>query len=121
MAPTLRDFLMARNLDLVPPFNLSCKPLTGPLSVYSQHPVEYQGYQMPKNCFFQDLREDVLAALNQKDQVVLMLHGNFTMKDSGLQCTLKGIKMREAIVSKHGEYGPSIFKRNTTRAPVDGI
>ncbi len=68
-----------------------------------------------------DLSTAIKAALNNNEHVIVMLDGNQDMKNSYLSQQLTLLRMREAILHKHGIDGPSTFRRNESRTPRDGI
>jgi hypothetical protein len=43
------------------------------------------------------------------------------MKKSDLQSALESCTLKEAIINKHGRNGPSTYRRNNNRKPIDGI
>jgi hypothetical protein len=50
-----------------------------------------------------------------------MLDGNSDMRDSPLATALKNCSLTEVLLHRHGISGPSTFRRNQTRTPIDGI
>lgn len=56
------------------------------------------------------------------DHIILLIDGNSNMKNSDLKNTLEEeCTLTEAIMAKHGTNGPSTFRRNNTKNPIDGI
>jgi hypothetical protein len=50
-----------------------------------------------------------------------MLDGNSDMRDSPLATALKNCSLTEVLLHRHGISGPSTFRRNQTRTPIDSI
>jgi len=59
--------------------------------------------------------------MDARDKVIVMLDGNTDMKGGHLSNFLASLHLREAIPHKSGNLGPSTFRRNNTRTPIDGI
>jgi hypothetical protein len=99
-------------------------PPSGPLSVFSQHRVALllsNDTRNPRVAFAQDISQDIKAALENQEKVILMLDGNSDMRESPLATALKNSSLTEVLLHRHGISGPSTFRRNQTRTPIDGI
>jgi hypothetical protein len=99
-------------------------PPGGPFTVYAQHRTFFNSIGRdicPEGSFFLDLCSSISKLKEAGDHIILMLDGNTDMRISDLQQSLSSCHMREVILQKHGTNGPSTFRRNTTRTPIDGI
>ena len=59
--------------------------------------------------------------LSVGEHVILMLDGNADMRDSFLSNTFQLVHLRELILHRHDNQGPSTFRRNNSNTPIDGI
>jgi hypothetical protein len=50
-----------------------------------------------------------------------MVDGNSNMKNSDLKTALENLALTEVLLKKHGLNGPSTFRRNNSKHPIDGI
>jgi hypothetical protein len=71
--------------------------------------------------FAQDICQDINEPLARQEKIILSLDGNSDMRDSPLATALKNCFMTEALLQRHGFSGPSTFRWNNTRTPIDGI
>jgi hypothetical protein len=71
--------------------------------------------------FIQDLTADVAQVMEQGTQVIVMMDGNFSMRDSLLASALSSINLQEAILHRDGRSGPETYHRNANWTPIDGI
>jgi hypothetical protein len=60
-------------------------------------------------------------SLAQQENIILLLDGNSDMRHSPLALALSECSLSEVILGKHGLKGPSTYRRNQTRTPIDGI
>lgn len=56
--------------------------------------------------FVQDLCFDIRNFLEIGDHIILMLSGNFNMKNSDLKLALETLTLKEVILAKHDLNGP---------------
>jgi hypothetical protein len=114
-----------KNNHLIHVFVAYCpNPPSGPLSVYAQHRsflLLRNDEKCPREAFLQDISADIASALANEEKVILMLDRNHNMKKGNLADQLSRIGLHEAIIDKYGTNGPSTFRRNTARTPIDGI
>ncbi len=99
-------------------------PPGGPFTVYAQHNTYFNSIgqpQCPRKAFLTDLRTDLQKFMEEGDHIILMIDGNSNMKQSDLRNTLSSLTLKEVILDKHGLQGPSTFRRNNTKNPIDGI
>jgi hypothetical protein len=99
-------------------------PPTGPLSVYSHYSTHFQQIQddrCPRNAFIQDLCTDIKKGLDDGDECIVRLDRNADMQHSLLSVGFLKLELREAILSKYSNNGPSTFRRNQNHTPIDGI
>ena len=99
-------------------------PPSGPLSVFSQQRsalLLLQDHRNPREAFAQDLCNDMKESLAQQENIILLLDGNSDMRHSPLALALSECSLSEVILGKHGLKGPSTYRRNQTRTPIDGI
>jgi hypothetical protein len=99
-------------------------PPSGPLSVFAQQQnalLHQQDSRNPRVAFAQDICQDINESLARQEKIILSLDGNSDMRDSPLATALKNCSMTEALLQRHVFSGPSTFRRNNTRTPIDGI
>jgi len=98
-------------------------PPTGPFSVYAQQNAynSIDSPRCPRAAFVEDLKNELIEFIEEKDNIILMLDENCNMKQGDLVTMLESLNMRELILAKHGKNGPSTFKRNSQRVPIDGL
>jgi len=104
-----------KNNHLLRVFSAYCpNPLQ---SVFSQHRL----FLLPRHLFIKDLVKEVKKAQSKGEHTIIMLDGNFDMRQSMMASSFHSANLREAILHRHGANGPSTFHRNTTNTPIDGI
>jgi hypothetical protein len=99
-------------------------PPGGPFTVYAQHASYFNSVGdnwCPRLAFLQDLERELQSFLLDGDQIVLSIDGNANMKNSDLKSSLESLTPREAILERHGTKGPSTYRRNNSKEPIDGI
>jgi hypothetical protein len=99
-------------------------PPSGPLTVYAQHRSYFNHIndnRCPRTAFLQDLCADIQEFMEAGDHIILPIDGNTDMKHSDLRTALERCNLREVLLEKHGNNGPSTFRRNKTNTPIDGI
>jgi hypothetical protein len=99
-------------------------PPQGPFTVYAQHNSFFHTHARdicPQKAFLVDLCSEISSAMEIGDHVVLLIDGNWNMKDSDLSKALQQLSLQEIILSKHGREGPATSKCNSTSTPIDGI
>jgi len=99
-------------------------PPQGPYSVYAQQNAFFHSIHRdigPRRAFVEDLVGQLQAFIDQGENLLLMLDGNCSMKNSDLSSALEQIHMVEVIFKRHGKEGPATHKRNSTSTPIDGI
>jgi hypothetical protein len=96
----------------------------GPFSVYAQHNAYFNSIARdicPRRAFLTDLVSDLMEFISAGDNIILLLDGDCSMKNSDLVVAFQNLALVEAILEKHGVNGPATHKRNTTSTPIDGI
>jgi hypothetical protein len=99
-------------------------PPTGPFSVYAQQRSFFtlqQDERCPRVAFAEDFSLALQKTIDSGALVLAMMDGNQDMRNSRLATKLKEINMREILLSRHGTHGPSTYRRNESRTPIDGI
>jgi hypothetical protein len=69
--------------------------------------LERNDTRCPRAAFLLDLRQVVAEVLQQGEHIILMLDANSQLKQSDLQSALEALKLKQAIISRHG--GPCYF------------
>jgi hypothetical protein len=99
-------------------------PPTGHFSVYAQHETFFHlssDSRCPRQTFIDDLSYALKQALDKEEHIVVLLDGNHDMRNSALSQRFSSINLMEPILHRHGIHGPSTFRRNGSRTPIDGI
>jgi hypothetical protein len=99
-------------------------PPGGPFTVYTQHQHHFNTIndgRCPRIAFLQDLCTDIETFKEEGDHIVLLIDGNSNMRCSDLKEKLTTCHLREVLLQKHGPHGPSTYRRNNQRIPIDGI
>jgi exonuclease III len=99
-------------------------PPNGALTVYAQHTLYFNNKddkRCPRLAFLQDLSKEIQTFMETGDHIILLIDGNTNMKRSDLRSSLESLTLREVILEKHGLNGPSTFRRNNSKSPIDGI
>jgi hypothetical protein len=116
---------MGKNNHLLRIYSAYCpNPPVGPGSVFSQHrsTLLLRGdSRNPRVAFEVDLCKELSEVLSAGEHVILMLDGNADMRDSFLSTAFQSVHLKELILHRHGNQGPSTFRRNNSNTPIDGI
>ena len=106
-------------------FSAYCpNPPVGPGSAFTQQRtvlLQRGNQRNPREAFVEDICREVKEAHSQGIQVIVMLDGNSDMRSGFLSSAFKSASLQEAILRRHGESGPSTFRRNQSNTPIDGI
>ncbi len=99
-------------------------PPGGPFTVYAQHRQQFNmmnDNRCPRIAFLQDLCKEIESFKELGDHIMLLVDGNSNMCRSDLQEQLTNCQLTEVFLQKHGLQGPSTYRRNNQRIPIDGI
>jgi hypothetical protein len=99
-------------------------PPQGPHTVYAQQNAFFHSIRRdicPRRAFLDDLVDQITEFIDKGDHVLLILDGNYNMKNSDFSKALQQLTMEKVILKRHGLNGPATYKRNLTNTPIDGI
>lgn len=99
-------------------------PPNGPFTVYSQHILylnSVDDHRCARVTFIEDLCRDITVFVEQGGNIILLIDSNSNMKHNDLRSAFEKCCLREVLLEKHGLNGPSTFRRNNNRVPIDGI
>lgn len=92
--------------------------------VYSQQRQHFNiinDGRCPRIAFLQDLCNDIETFREEGDHIILLIFGNSNMIRRNMQEKLTNFHLHEVLLQNHGFYGPSTYRRNNQRTPIDGI
>jgi hypothetical protein len=82
----------------------------GPFTVAIQHREYFNSINDTRNshsAFLSDIKSDIKVAIEEGDQILLLLDGNSNMKTVDLNRALTNMNLREVLLEKYGCDGPS--------------